>query len=102
MRVFDLDREISVAIVRDLHARVQNVTALVLSDGQPPQSDDSLFVTSTKLVELRIPLPDGSLRPPLCVFIPPGAKTSAEDSFGAATFEDFYIGDVYRDLSEDL
>ncbi len=54
-----------------------------------------LTVTATKLIELRNPMPDGSLRPPLLVFIPNTLKTSSEDSFGNATFKELYTGDLY-------
>jgi hypothetical protein len=101
MRVFDLESGMSVTIARSLRNLAGTASVFVLSDGAPAKSADGIFVTSTKLVELRNPLPDGSLRPPLCVFVPPGMKTSAEDSFGAATFEDFALGDVYGDLVQD-
>ena len=61
-------------------------------------ADDDLHISSTKLVELRNPLPDGTLRPPLCVFLPANLRTSAEDSFGSATFEEFPVGDIYDAL----
>ena len=59
----------------------------------PPE----LEVSSTKLVELRNPLPDGQQRPPLLVFIPSDVRAAAEDSFGVATFEQAQLGDVYGD-----
>jgi hypothetical protein len=101
MRVFDLDCDMSVPIARSLRNLVGNASVYVLGDGAG-KGEDGVYVTSTKLVELRNPLPDGSLRPPLCVFMPPGEKTSAEDSFGAATFEDFALGDVYGDVLQDI
>ena len=51
-----------------------------------------LTVTSTKLVELRNPLADNTLRPPLLVFIPSDLRAAAEDSFGVATFEEVAFG----------
>ena len=38
----------------------------------------------------------------LLVFVPPGTRTSAEDSFGVATFEEIPLGDVYADLADRL
>ena len=102
MRVFDLDSGMSVTIARSLRTLAGSAAVFVLSDGAAGKNADGIFVTSTKLVELRNPLPDGSLRPPLCVFVPPGTKTSAEESFGPATFEDFALGDVYGDLVQDI
>lgn len=69
--------------------------------GSEPEVPASVGVTSTKLIELRNP--DGDrLREPLLVFVPPGTKASAEDSFDIATFEEIAIGDVYRELTERL
>ncbi len=59
-------------------------------------------MSSTKLVELRNPLPDGTQRPPLLVFIPNDMRAAAEDSFGVATFEDLQLGDVYGALRDKL
>ncbi|WP_431877456.1 methylation-associated defense system ATP-binding protein MAD8 [Micromonospora marina] len=59
-------------------------------------------VTSTKLIELRNPDAHGHPRPPLLVFVPPGTRASAEDSFGIATFEQIELGDVYADLAAHL
>lgn len=101
MRVFDLESGMSVTIARSLRKLSGSASVFVLSDGASAKNGDGIFVTSTKLVELRNPLPDGTLRPPLCVFVPSGMKTSAEDSFGPATFEDFGLGDVYGDLVHD-
>ena len=64
--------------------------------------DAHLFISSTKLVELRNPLPGGEQRPPLLVFLPANLQASAEDSFGIATFEDIPVGDVYTSLREQL
>jgi len=96
MRVTDLDRDLMVALAKGLRKEAPSATVHVLADGAP--SDDDLYVSSTKLVELRNPLADGSLRPPLCVFLPVNLRTSAEDSFGRATFEEFPVGDSYQAL----
>ncbi|MGH3904776.1 MAG: hypothetical protein ACRDTE_11380, partial [Pseudonocardiaceae bacterium] len=45
---------------------------------------------------------DGQLRPPLLVFVPPGTRASAEDSFGVATFEQIMLGRVYDELATRL
>jgi DNA phosphorothioation-dependent restriction protein DptH len=92
MRVTDLDRDLMVALAKALRKEALGANVYVLADGA--SSADDLHVSSTKLVELRNPLTDGSLRPPLCVFLPANLRTSAEDSFGRATFEEFRVGDA--------
>lgn len=97
MRVSDLGPELMLALARGLRRQAPSANVYVLAEGAAPGEDD-LHVSSTKLVELRNPLPDGSLRPPLCIFLPPNLQTSAEDSFGRATFEEFDVGDAYESL----
>lgn len=101
MRVTDLDRDLMVALAKGLRKEVPGASVYVLADGAAASGDD-LYVSSTKLVELRNPLADGSLRPPLCVFLPANVRTSAEDSFGRATFEEFPVGDSYQALRRQL
>ena len=67
-----------------------------------PSSDKPFSVTSAKVVELRNPLPDGSLRSPLLIFVPDNLRTSSEDSFGVATFEEIHVGHAYEVLKERL
>ena len=97
MRVSDLGPELMVALAKALRRQVPSANVHVLTEGAASPEDD-LYISSTKLVELRNPLPDDSLRPPLCVFLPPNLKASAEDSFGSATFEEFDVGDAYESL----
>ncbi|WP_295454521.1 hypothetical protein [uncultured Thiodictyon sp.] len=97
MRLTDLDRDLMVRLCGRLRAEVPEATVVILGNGHsttPPL----LTVTSTKLVELRNPLPDGTLRQQLLVFIPNDLRAAAEDSFGVATFEDVPVGDVYARL----
>ena len=101
MRVSDLGPELMFALAKGLRRQVPEANVYVLAEGEAPPEDD-LYVSSTKLVELRNPLPDDSLRPPLCVFLPPNLQTSAEDSFGSATFEEFDVGDAYESLRRQL
>ena len=97
MRVSDLDSDLMAALARALRSQATQASVHVLTD-DAVSADDDLHISSTKLVELRNPLPDGTLRPPLCVFLPANLRTSAEDSFGSATFEEFPVGDVYDAL----
>ena len=97
MRLTDLDRDLMVRLCGRLRAEVPEAQIVILANGNsttPP----TVSVTSTKLVELRNPLPGGALRPPLLVFIPNDLRAAAEDSFGIATFEDVPVGDVYARL----
>ena len=97
MRVSDLDSDLMAALARALRSQATQANVHVLTD-DGVSADDDLYISSTKLVELRNPLPDGTLRPPLCVFLPANLRTSAEDSFGSATFEEFPVGDIYDAL----
>lgn len=99
MRVTDLDPGLMASLCARLRQRAPGAQVCVLSDGPRQGVPDEFLVTSTKLVELRNPLPDGSLRPPLLVFIPNDLRASAEDSFGVATFEEVALGDVYASLA---
>ena len=100
MRVADLDLDLMLALTQCLRDQVSNAQIYVLTESQDNASD--LYVTSTKLVELRNPDENGALRSPLLVFVPNHLKTSSEDSFGIATFEQIDVGDAYAVLFEEL
>ena len=101
MSVLDLGAELMVALAKGLRSQAPAANVHVLTDNETT-TEDHLYISSTKLVELRNPLPDGSLRPPLCVFLPANLRTSAEDSFGRTTFEEFPVGDAYDALGQRL
>ena len=101
MRVTDLDRDLMIRLCGRLRAEVPGVTTVILSDGGGRFSAD-IAVSSTKLVELRNPHPDGRQRPPLLVFVPNDLRASAEDSFGVATFEEIRVEGIYETLRERL
>ena len=101
MRITDLDRDLMVRLCGRLHAENPGLTTVVLSDGSNRVPAD-ISVSSTKLVELRNPLPDGSQRPPLLVFVPNDLRASAEDSFGVATFEEIRVAGIYETLRAQL
>lgn len=102
MRVADLDMTLMVALCRALRNQVSDAQVYILGTGGVATTDKELFISSTKLVELRNPLPNGALRPPLMIFLPPNLRASAEDSFGVATFEEIVVTDVYADLEQSL
>ncbi len=98
MRVTDLDRDLMVRLCGGLRSLVPGATVVVLADEALRQSAPNIAVSSTKLVELRNPLPNDELRTPLLVFVPNDLRASAEDSFGVATFEEISIDGAYGDL----
>ena len=102
MRVTDLDRELMIRLAGGLRAAVPAANVVVLADDALRAQAPELAVTSTKLVELRNPLPNDELRPPLLVFVPNDLRASAEDSFGVATFEEVSIDGAYAELSAQL
>lgn len=101
MRVADLDRDLMIRLCGRLRAEVSGVTTVILSDGSD-RIQPEIAVSSTKLVELRNPHPDGSQRPPLLVFVPNDLRASAEDSFGVATFEEIRVEGIYDTLRRQL
>ena len=94
MRVADLDEALMDALCLQLRQQVPDSQVYVLG-GQQPHTD-GIHVSSTKLVEYRNPDEQGHLRPPLLVFVPNQLKTSSEDSFGVATFEQVDVTDTYQ------
>lgn len=102
MRVTDLDRELMVRLVGGLRAEVPTACIVLLADDALRAQAPEFAVSSTKLVELRNPLPNDELRPPLLVFVPNDLRASAEDSFGVATFEELSIEGAYAELNDKL
>lgn len=101
MRLSDLDADLMRRLCAELRKQVPEAQVYVLG-AAGPGDDPALFASSTKLVELRNPAPDGSLRPPLLVFLPTNLRASAEDSFGVATFEEVSLRDVYAEIAARL
>ena len=103
-RVSDLDLNLVSVLVTRLKKEVSHAQVYILTDGSLNKSENlnGFFITSSKLVELRNPYPDGTLRPPLLIFIPPNLHVSAEDSFSIATFEEIDLSDVYSGLVDNL
>lgn len=99
MRVTDLERELMIRLAGGLRAAVPSANVVVLADESLRAMAPDMAVSSTKLVELRNPLPNDELRPPLLVFVPNDLRASAEDSFGVATFEEVSIDGAYAELN---
>ncbi len=100
MRVTDLESEIMEMVCKELRHSCPCDNVFILAGHD--QEDMEYRITSTKLVELRNPESDGKLRPPLLVFIPASLRTSAEDSFGVATFEELTFTSIYEKLTGSL
>lgn len=100
MRVGGLDAELAARLTRGLRGAVPDAQVHVLA--VRAEDGDDRFISSTKLVELRNPDEQGRLRPPLLVFVPPGTKASAEDSFSVATFEEISLREVHTRLKRNL
>lgn len=101
MRVGDLDTAVMLEVARKLRATVGAAAQIhVLS--REARNDDPLLITSSKLVELRNPPAEGEQRPPLLVFVPNDLRTSAEDSFAEATFEQISVADAFPQLRDRL
>ncbi|MFC4493513.1 hypothetical protein ACFPA8_05115 [Streptomyces ovatisporus] len=99
MRIGALDAELAARLTRGLRSAVPDAQAYTLAN---KANGDDTYITSTKLVELRNPDEQGQLRPPLLVFVPPGTKASAEDSFSIATFEEVSLREVHTWLKRNL
>ncbi|NIY65474.1 methylation-associated defense system ATP-binding protein MAD8 [Streptomyces malaysiensis] len=106
MRVTEVEAELAAPLVRRLRGALgPDAVVCVLGTADDLASDrpfHDVTVTSTKLVELRNRTEDEVLPGPLLVFVPPGMRVSAEDSFGIATFEEVPLGDAYGQLAEHL
>jgi len=96
VRISDLDDEVMESVCKELRRACPDGSIFIL--GSHDQETLPYRVTSTKLVELRNPDANGELRQPLLVFIPTSLRTSAEDSFGVATFEELTFTVIYEDL----
>ncbi|MDT0468735.1 methylation-associated defense system ATP-binding protein MAD8 [Streptomyces gibsoniae] len=107
MRVTELDAELASRLVRRLRGAVANAEVWLLVGDDPADSPGvkeaaEVGVTSTKLVELRNRSEADASAPPLLVFVPPGLRASAEDSFSTATFEEVSVADGYGKLAASL
>ncbi|MFF1602448.1 hypothetical protein ACFVYV_33975 [Streptomyces mirabilis] len=107
MRITEVEGELAASLVRRLRGALgPEATVCLLAtadDLVPDRPFHDVGVTSTKLVELRNRTEgEGVLPGPLLVFVPPGTRVSAEDSFGIATFEEVPLDDAYADLADHL
>lgn len=100
MRITDLGDAVMESVCAEIRRLRPDGNVFIL--GTHEQEGKPYRVTSTKLVELRNPDAEGQLRQPLLVFLPTSLRTSAEDSFGVATFEEVSFIDIYQDLVEVL
>lgn len=103
MRVTELEPELAARLVHRLQTATLPGTyvCLLATDDEVRSDTTGTLVTSTKLVELRN-RPAEETDGPLLVFVPPGLRASAEDSFGVATFEEVPLGNAYHLLRDEL
>jgi DNA phosphorothioation-dependent restriction protein DptH len=91
-----------ISLGRALRREIPQGQIHVLDGNKEDAGKDDIFISSTKLVELRNPLPDGTQRAPLLVFLPPNLHTNAEDSFNVASFEEIAVTHIYDGLAKTL
>src|SRR5690606_15045237 len=77
-----------------IHAKYSNINTFIVSDDSAP---DERFITATKLIELR-----NKQSAPLLVLIPSNSRTSAEDSYGNATFKEISLEGIEAKLKDVL
>lgn len=102
MRVGDLSTKLMVEVAASMTATIGEQAQVHVLVASEADRSNPLMITSSKLVELRNPLKDGSLRPPLLVFVPNDLRTAAEDSFAEATFEQIQVSNAYSKLHQSL
>jgi len=96
MRMTDLDDAVMEFVCEALRKKCPDRNVFILAGHG--EEDRPYRISSTKLVELRNPDAEGVLREPLLVFLSASLRTSAEDSFGGATFEELSFPGLYADL----
>lgn len=77
-----------------IQKKYSNVTTFIVSDDF---LTDKRFITATKLIELR-----NKQEAPLLVLIPSNSRTSAEDSYGNATFKEISLEGIEQRLKDQL
>ena len=102
MRVGSLSGSLMTSLAKSLAEKFDGSAMIHILGTQGQAASSSLFITSSKLIELRNPLPNGNQRLPLLVFVPDDLRTSAEDSFSGATFEQMELSESYKILKDQL
>lgn len=80
-------------LIGDIRKVNSNLLVYILSD----DLKGSDYISATKLIELR-----NSASQPLLMLIPAGSRTSAEDSYGDATFRNLNVADLQQSFFEKL
>ena len=96
LRVSTLSENIMQNLCAYLNQNGQDADVVMLI-GQKQTSSEPWQVSASRLVELR-----NTGKRPLLVFIPPGLKTAAEDSFDVSTFVEVDLGNVPDNLQKIL
>ncbi|WP_228780256.1 methylation-associated defense system ATP-binding protein MAD8 [Aquiflexum lacus] len=77
-----------------IQEKYNNINTYIVSDDS---ATDEKFITATKLIEFR-----NKQDAPLLVLIPSNSRTSAEDSYGNATFKEISLEGIEQRLKEQL
>ncbi|MHA6279349.1 methylation-associated defense system ATP-binding protein MAD8 [Salinimicrobium sp. CAU 1759] len=77
-----------------IREKYSNINTFIINDSS---STEDRFITATKLIELR-----NKQDAPLLVLIPSNSRTSAEDSYGNATFKEISLEGIEQKLKEQL
>ncbi|WP_218132886.1 methylation-associated defense system ATP-binding protein MAD8 [Dyadobacter soli] len=77
-----------------IREKYSNISTFIVSDNSV---GSERFITATKLIELR-----NKQHAPLLVLIPSNSRTSAEDSYGNATFKEISLEGIEQTLKEQL
>ena len=96
LRVSNLPESVMQELCADFNANHPGADVVLLL-GPWQKAQTPWQVSATRLIELR----NAEARP-LLVFVPPGIKTAAEDSFDVSTFQEIDLGEIPRQLRQEL
>jgi len=96
LRVSNLPESVMQELCADLNANHPGADVVLLL-GPWQKAQTPWQVSATRLIELR----NAETRP-LLVFVPPGIKTAAEDSFDVSTFQEIELEEIPRRLRQEL
>lgn len=93
MKATGFPLDVLISLQKSLQELAPGVKCLILSETEEGEK----FVTPTKLIELR-----NNPEHPIVVLIPVNSRTSAEDSYGNATFQDLSVENLDEDVLSQL
>lgn len=93
MKATGFPLDVLISLQKSVQGLAPGVKCLILSETE----EGAIFVTPTKLIELR-----NNPESPIVVLIPVNSSTSAEDSYGNATFQDLSVANLDEDVLSQL